>query len=154
MEVQLKSTLETIDGINVTMEKKDEEIWIFVEQNKIMSNKKNEIQQQLYSLKESSKRSHFTFDDLNHGGALENLVWIFRYLPTVECFVSRSSELFRSMWCWWWRLVCQNLTRFSAISIESWKDFQAQRSGSNELASVDNDKEEKVSGNCLRKHVL
>jgi hypothetical protein len=28
---------------------------------------------------------------------LENLVGIFRYLPTVECFVSRSSELFRSM---------------------------------------------------------
>ena len=50
MEVQLKSALETIDGFNVTMEKKDEEIWIFVEQNKIMSNKKNEIQQQLYTL--------------------------------------------------------------------------------------------------------
>ena len=56
-----------------------------MEQNKIMSNKKNEIQQQLYSLKESSKRSHFTFDDLYPGGALENHVGIFTYLPTVEC---------------------------------------------------------------------
>eukprot|EP00978_Attheya_sp_CCMP212_P008150 scaffold19021_cov44-Attheya_sp.AAC.2 len=141
MEVQLKSALETIEGFDVKLvERKEEQIRILVEENQNLTEGQNELQKQLRSLKDESKNSFFTFDDLYPGGALENHVGIFAYFPTVK-----ANELF---------LEALNYSKAST-SLSARKEFQSKRSSEpGELLSdeEDNDEDDVDDDDWLNNH--
>lgn len=89
-----------------------------------------------------SCKVHLSYNDLKPGGTLAGAVNVFTFFPDFDCYDTFLGLINFSDWCEQGEGLCENLMRYSKVSIAKRCDFQTNEDAgdkSNDVVMSDND---------------